>query len=449
MTQERLCIKRGNSGDLLSLMPGEPAYSVDTKHLHIGNASGDMNRYLNSDQIASKMSVVKKELLSQIDTSQTGVEEIVRCNGLISNLHLLQKQLIQSGLVKAVPGIVPEKTNTNIAFINDTVYTVNFNVTLPSKTKTYYLCGCHDVSTSPNKGWYLAAKKGKLLFGDAATEKVSEVLADAIKEYIKFNLTLVITNGVFIKVFINNAYIGNFEATTLPNALFVLNASRPEFQEIQAPLIENAFIYNRAISIKEMQHNKQVIGAQQTIDTINDVPILINSSHVSTDDVFNLEQIYTNLLKNNCFDFISVNGSLAINNSIKNSKIIKLKIVGQTTGENAVKATLTHNGINYPFYASLIDKANNKVIQLNTNDALEIFEDGVCTLTQNAIVTPIPKALIPVIVLEEDNQFFVDSQVAPSEFSITAPVNQIVYIEELLTELESKTSALATLITEE
>lgn len=449
MAQNRLCVKRGNRQDLSSLMPGEPAYSIDTNQLHIGNVSGDSNLYLNSDQIASKISTVKNELLTQITSAQTNIEQIVKGDGVKTDLHLSQRQLAQNGLKLVVPGIVLEKTNTNIVFANRTVYTVHFEVILLNDVELYYLCGCHDVGTSPNKGWYLAATSGKLLFCDAATGEVSEILTNAIKALTKFNLTLTITNGTSVQIFINNIYVSDFSATTLSTVAFVLNASRLDYQKTNAPLLLNAFIYNRDLTNKELLYSKQVISTYQAINSINDVPILMNANHILNDEAVSLEQFYTDFLKNNCFNYTSTNGNLLIEKSIKNSKLLKLKIIGKTVGTDKVNAILEHNSISYSFYANLVDKENDRVIQLGIDDTLEIFEDGTCALTQNTIVTPIPQSLVPLIVLEETNQFFVKSEVVPSEFSITVPINQVAHIEELLTELESKTSALATLIMED
>lgn len=282
MTQDRLCIKRGISSDLLSLLPGEPAYSTDTKHLHIGNVTGDINSYINSDQIDSQVSSAQKEISARLEDTQTQIEEIIRCNGLITDINLSQK------------------TQLN----------------------------------------------------------------------------------------------------------------------------------------------------QLLIDKINDSPLLMKSEHIVSNNVFNLEQTYTNLLKSSSFDFVSINGEINFNNGVQNSKPISIKIAGKTVQSSFVKAVLVNNGVSYPFYASLTDKINKKVIELGDGDTLEVSEDGRGVLIQNAATVVIAKEIMPAIVLQEDNLIYLDSNIAPSEFNIVAPINQIAHIEELLKTLEAKTSAVATLCTE-
>lgn len=279
MAQNRLCIKRGVSSEIVSLFPGEPAYSTDARHLYIGNTTGPISSYLNSDQVDAQLTTTKKELVTQIDAYKMQLEELVRCNGVIDNIALSQK--------------------------------------------------------APN-----------------------------------------------------------------------------------------------------------------LIDKINGASPLISSELTTSHNGLNLEQTYTHFLKSLSYDFPSVNGKINIHKAVENSKIISLKVTGQTTNLKPLTLILVNNDTTYSFYASVADKKNNTPIELFSGDSFELLEDGTGILIKNGVTSTIPKELVPVILLEAENIIYFNSGTLPSEFNIIAPINQNAHIEEMLGLLEQRAASIATLSTE-
>lgn len=154
------------------------------------------------------------------------------------------------------------------------------------------------------------------------------------------------------------------------------------------------------------------------------------------------EKVYTGLLKNSAKTFTSTGEPIMINNGIPKQKLLGLKISGQ-----AAQVVLVNNGVSYPFYKSLSDKTNNKILALDTGDVLEILLDGTGKLTQSGVVTIIPKEIIPVIVTYETNCISLDSMNGPSALEVTLSVNKIEENQARINTLKAQVAQLAALLT--
>lgn len=444
MTQNRLCIKRGNKENLSALQPGEPAYSTDIRHLHIGGEAGEITHYINSDQIESRISIAKKELSDGLSFTETDIDKIITCNNSADYMHFEQKQLIQEGFTGFLVGSIPARTSTGVILNAKTNYTVNFDVVIPDEVQMYYLCGCRNLTS----GWYLAVQERKFVFFNAASNSNFYSLENIVPNQEKFNLSLLITNGIGIKLYINNTLALEIESTSLSNTELGINATSALWQGSYVPEVSNYFMYSRRLSFDEIQYNLQVIRSPYLIDKINNASPVFKSHNVFSEDGFNLEQTYTHLLKSSSFDFSDVNGKVKIHKAIKNSKIISAKILGKTINGNKVNIIMNVNGENYPFYENAIDKSNKITIKLGTEDELEILENGTGLLKKGLVITTIPKEIMPAIALQEDNLIYLNSDVSPTAINIAASINQNAHIEELINLLEIKTYDIAGLCTE-